>query len=226
MRRAVTLGVALLMMLTAAPAGAEVTQQQLRDARATMNAKAAALGDQVAELDAILAQQAAFESRIARLKGQILDRNRQIALLALAAREQARAMYVGTGVAPGEIAATPESILGLDAKNAYLDVVVNTHTDAANRLALLQVDEGALQDELGVLLVQQVGLVERVSAITAEMQVQLQEANDVYQTLYAQWAREDAALADTRALQEVLHHKGVPATFDYWGHDVEHHWYW
>jgi len=41
-----------------------------------------------------------------------------------------------------------------------------------------------------------------------------------------QGAREDAALADTRALQEVLHHKGVPATFDYWGHDVEHHWYW
>lgn len=193
MRRAVTFSVALLMVLSATPAGAEVTQQELRDARATMNAKAAALGDQVAELDAVLAQQAAFESRIARLQDQILDRNRQIALLALAAREQARAMYVGTGATPGGVAATPETIVGLGTKSAYLDVVVNTHTDAVNRLALLQVDERELQVELGVLLVEHGALVERVATITAEMQVQLEEANTVYQTLYAQWAREEAA---------------------------------
>ena len=30
----------------------------------------------------------------------------------------------------------------------------------------------------------------------------------------------------TRRMQEILHQKGIPATFDYWGHDVEHHWYW
>jgi len=41
-----------------------------------------------------------------------------------------------------------------------------------------------------------------------------------------QGAWEDEALADMRQLQDLLHHKGVPATFDYWGHDVEHHWYW
>jgi esterase/lipase superfamily enzyme len=41
-----------------------------------------------------------------------------------------------------------------------------------------------------------------------------------------QGAWEDEALADMRQLQELLHHKGVPATFDYWGRDVEHHWYW
>ena len=41
-----------------------------------------------------------------------------------------------------------------------------------------------------------------------------------------QGAWEDEALADTRAMQSILHAKGVPATFDYWGNDVEHHWYW
>ncbi|HSH22076.1 MAG TPA: alpha/beta hydrolase-fold protein [Candidatus Caenarcaniphilales bacterium] len=41
-----------------------------------------------------------------------------------------------------------------------------------------------------------------------------------------QGAWEDEALADTRKLQELLQQKNVPATFDYWGHDVEHHWYW
>jgi esterase/lipase superfamily enzyme len=41
-----------------------------------------------------------------------------------------------------------------------------------------------------------------------------------------QGAWENQAIDDTRAMQEILHGKGIPATFDYWGHDVEHHWHW
>ena len=41
-----------------------------------------------------------------------------------------------------------------------------------------------------------------------------------------QGAFEDDSVRDHRAIQEILWQKGVPATFDYWGHDVEHHWYW
>lgn len=41
-----------------------------------------------------------------------------------------------------------------------------------------------------------------------------------------QGAWEDEALRDTRQMQRVLEAKGIAATFDYWGHDVEHHWYW
>ena len=33
-------------------------------------------------------------------------------------------------------------------------------------------------------------------------------------------------IADTRAMQELLHQKGIWATFDYWGNDVEHPWFW
>lgn len=41
-----------------------------------------------------------------------------------------------------------------------------------------------------------------------------------------QGAWEDEALRDTHQMQEILHAKDIPATFDYWGHEVEHHWYW
>jgi esterase/lipase superfamily enzyme len=41
-----------------------------------------------------------------------------------------------------------------------------------------------------------------------------------------QGAWEDDMVADTRALEGVLAAKGVPATFDYWGHDVNHDWPW
>ena len=41
-----------------------------------------------------------------------------------------------------------------------------------------------------------------------------------------QGAYEEEALTDTRAVQAVLESKDVPAVFDYWGHDVDHHWSW
>jgi esterase/lipase superfamily enzyme len=41
-----------------------------------------------------------------------------------------------------------------------------------------------------------------------------------------QGAWENEALHDTREMQRIIESKSVPATFDYWGHDVEHHWYW
>lgn len=37
---------------------------------------------------------------------------------------------------------------------------------------------------------------------------------------------EEPCLADTRELQQVLEGKGLPAWFDYWGHDVDHDWIW
>jgi len=41
-----------------------------------------------------------------------------------------------------------------------------------------------------------------------------------------QGAWEDECLVDTRQMQQVLAAKGIPAWFDYWGHDVDHDWPW
>lgn len=37
---------------------------------------------------------------------------------------------------------------------------------------------------------------------------------------------EEECLADTREMQRVLEAKRIPATFDYWGYDVDHDWPW
>jgi len=37
---------------------------------------------------------------------------------------------------------------------------------------------------------------------------------------------EDDMLADTHALEKLLAEKEIPAFVDYWGHDVNHDWYW
>jgi esterase/lipase superfamily enzyme len=41
-----------------------------------------------------------------------------------------------------------------------------------------------------------------------------------------QGAWEEEMIADTRAMEEVLRAKGIPAIVDYWGHDVNHDWPW
>ena len=41
-----------------------------------------------------------------------------------------------------------------------------------------------------------------------------------------QGAWEEDALADTRHLDTLCRNKGIPAWFDYWGHDVNHDWPW
>ena len=41
-----------------------------------------------------------------------------------------------------------------------------------------------------------------------------------------QGAWEEELLAGTRDLDTVLCEKGIPAWFDYWGHDVSHDWCW
>jgi esterase/lipase superfamily enzyme len=41
-----------------------------------------------------------------------------------------------------------------------------------------------------------------------------------------QGAWEEPMIEDARKLQAILESKGVPAWFDYWGHDVNHDWPW
>ncbi|MCB9639365.1 MAG: esterase family protein [Myxococcales bacterium] len=39
-------------------------------------------------------------------------------------------------------------------------------------------------------------------------------------------AWEERMIRDTRIMQSILQQKHIPAIIDYWGHDVEHHWFW
>lgn len=54
---------------------------------------------------------------------------------------------------------------------------------------------------------------------------------DMYQhrkiyIIVGQGAWEEQLLAGTRRLEAVLQQKGIPARFEYWGHDVNHDWPW
>ena len=201
MRRAGALIIAILIVGSAAPAEAEVTRAELREARDEVNQLSAALESELADLDAIIAEQDNTQGRIAAIEEAIADREREIAFSALAAREQARAMYVSAGSTALQAVVSPEGITRLGTKNAYLDAVVDVDKDAVNQLVFLQQDFAALQSELTILLGNQQELAEQVEAITAELMVELDEVNSEYQALYSQWQREEAERQRRRAEQ-------------------------
>ena len=200
LRDLIVLVIAWLLVVPAPIAKAEVTQEQLLEARAEMNARAAELDTQLDELEEILLVQTGYETRIAQLQDQISARDREIALSALAAREQARAMYVNAGSAGSLQSAGFEETTEFGTKNAYLGIVVNSNTDAANRLSFLRQDLSLLQDQLKGLVAQQKDLADQASVLSDEMLEALSSADAEYQALYSQWREEEAERERQRRL--------------------------
>lgn len=186
--------VGLLLVVTAGPVGAEVTRSELEEARNKVNEQSATLEDELARLDAILSQQADYETRIGRIQKEMDDRDRQIVLAGFAARDRAREMYMSAGVdgAAGS-AVSPEGVARHETKTAYLDVVVDTDNNAVNELIFLQEDRASLASQFEILISQQEDLAAEAAEIAERLTTQLEQFNEEYQGLYSQWQIEEAA---------------------------------
>ncbi|MEX2418932.1 MAG: hypothetical protein WD652_01000, partial [Acidimicrobiia bacterium] len=138
MRRVLTVLVAVFLVVTAGPVGAEVTRSELEEARTKVNEQSSALEDELERLDAILSQQADYEARIGRIQKEMADRDRQIVIAGFAARDRAREMYISAGGGATGSTVSPEGVARNETKTAYLDVVVDTDNNAVNELLFLQ----------------------------------------------------------------------------------------
>lgn len=192
MRRLAVTIIFLLVMVLALPAGADVTRAELDAARAEINAISADLEDEMTELDAAISQQFVYEDQIARIREDIINRDREIALAAMKARDQARSMYVSAGGEAAQVAVSAEAITRLGTKTAYLDAVVDLDLDVANQLEFLQSDRANLQQQIEKLIAQQEDVAAEIDARASEILGELTAANDRYQALYGQWQEEEA----------------------------------
>jgi murein DD-endopeptidase MepM/ murein hydrolase activator NlpD len=174
-------------------ASAEVTRAQLDEARGLVNAKQGEVDERLVQLDFIASQQDHTLARIERIEADIADRDREIALAALAAKERALDMYLNFGSGTSATSAmSPESIGILGARSAYLDALVDEDLDAVNVLVSLQEDRSRLTGELEQLLVEQA---EQAAEIQLQMNALLEELDEIntdYRALAEQWEREEA----------------------------------
>lgn len=193
-RFAIVVAVLAVVSGNAIAASAEVTRAQLDEARGRVNAKQSEVDGRLAELDFIALQQENTLARISRIEADIADRDREIALAELAAKERALDMYVNFGSsASAATAVSPESIGSIGARGAYLDALVDQDLDAVNLLVSLQEDRSRLTGELEQLLVEQA---EQAAEVQVQMNALLEELeviNSEYRALAEQWEREEAA---------------------------------
>lgn len=198
----------VLIVMPLGGVSAEVTRAQLDEARTAVNEKQAEVDRELAALDAIVAQEGRTLARIEAINADIIDRDRQIGLSEVAAKERAYALYVNFGSAddvPGVI--SPESIGSVGAKTAYVEALVDQDRDAVNDLIVLQEDRGRLNEELDVLLAELVVMEEEIQEIMEGLLGELEVINADYRTLADQWEREERA-RQVRAAQEAARQTG------------------
>jgi peptidoglycan LD-endopeptidase LytH len=207
LRRLVVLVAAVLPAIPMMSASAEVTRQQLADARAEVSAKTAAFESQLAVLDAILIEEARTHQRIARIEAEITNRDRQIALASFAAKERAWALYVTAGAGTIHATVSPESIATMGARTAYLDALVDQELDAVNELMFLQEDRASLAAQLEQLSEELEAMAAEAQEITEAVLAELEEVSADYRALFAQWEREERARQE-RAAREAARRTG------------------
>jgi murein DD-endopeptidase MepM/ murein hydrolase activator NlpD len=192
-RKLAALLLVILFLIPASVAGATVTRAQLAQKQAEVQAKSAELEGRLGDLEAAMYQEWLTQSRIDEIQGQIADRQRQMAIADLAARQQAVQLYMNFG------GNSDASVLGADAvsqagtREAYTRTLVATGQDAVNQLAYLQQDSLRLQDQLQALLVEQAPQKAEMQAEVDQLMGELDQANQEYQALYDQWWREEQA---------------------------------
>jgi murein DD-endopeptidase MepM/ murein hydrolase activator NlpD len=183
--------VAVFVLIPVA-ASAEVTQGDLQRAWDEVTAISADLEDELAALDAVQIRQWQFEDRVAALQRDIEERDRQIALTEVAARERAVALYVNYGTRNGPAAISVEDVTESSTRDAYLDALVDEDRDVVVELEFLQQDREQLIAELEAVALQQEDVRVEVELLAEQINRRLAEANDEYQALWEQWQREEA----------------------------------
>ena len=190
-RSAVVLLGVLIVASAPAPAGAEVTQEQLAEAEAKVREVSRDLECQLAEVDVALARQTEIENRIAALQEEIADRQRQMVVAEFAAREQAVALYTTAGTSQAQTVVDFEAMTDEDTRDAYRDALVLGERDDVNQLAFLQQDQARLEVELREVLAAQEDEREQFRLMAADLVDELEEADAEYRALYDQWWEEE-----------------------------------
>ncbi len=181
-----------LIVLIPATASAEVTLEDLRLARAEVSRISAELEDELAALEAVQVMQWEYEERVAALQRDMEERERQIALTELAARERAVALYVNYGSRNAPAVISVDNLTDASTREAYLNALVDEDRDVVTELELLQQDRSQLQDQLAEIAVKQDDVMAQVEVLAEQVNARLAEASEEYQALEEQWQIEEA----------------------------------
>lgn len=180
----------LAVAVLAVPAQADVTAAQVEEARQRLREVSARLAGEVTRYEAALLEESQLRERVERVRLDLTNRERELALARTAARARVAELYMaaGSGNDAGFLSGDAEG----PARLAYLDSVALTDREMVNRLEQARRDYATQQ----VLLLETLDRQEQVSAeleeLVGSIYSELEEANAEYQAVKQQWDRQEA----------------------------------
>ncbi len=192
MRRAVTAALTILLLWAAAPAGAQVTQDDIAAARERLREVAAALEDEAARFEEAVQVETELRDTLDRLIVDLAVREQELAEARVAARDTIAELYM-TGTDPADLlsAFDAESFNELPMRVGYLESVAEADRTVINRLIAVRASFMEQQAELETALETQEEARAEIEALAASIDEELQAANAEYQALVAQWERQE-----------------------------------
>ncbi len=192
MRRAAIAALTVLLLLVAAPAGAQVTQDDIARAREQLREVASDLEDEAARFEEAVQAETKLRDTLDRLVVDLAVREQELAEARVAARGTIAELYM-TGTDPADLlsAFDAESFNELPMRVGYLESVAEADRTVINRLIAVRASFMEQQAELEEALATQEEARAEIEAIAASISVELEAANAEYQALVAQWERQE-----------------------------------
>ena len=179
--------------LTAAPALGEVTPEELEAAKGELLEVRERVQVLAAAYERALAETERLESAIANAERQQIDLTVELADTAAVASERAVDMYI-EGLSDNlPLFVSSGSLADVGTGLVYLRDVGDSDQILLNELAILQRDLDRVTEALAAASAEQVVAVAEMEATAIELNAVLEEAQAEYNTVYAQWQKEEAA---------------------------------
>lgn len=200
MRVSIAVVVFTVVSVITTSALADVTIQDVEEARRRLRQVAAELEDEVAAYDAAVAEQVRLEERLERLILDLSARERELTLARRQARERAAAMYMAAGAGRSGALVGIDDFGAFPTRFVYLESVTQTDTDVVNRLEVARREFEQLNALVDEAIVHQESVITRQEEAVAVIYGRLEEANAQYQAVKTEWDRQE----EERRLREWL----------------------
>ena len=189
------LAVAVTTALVAVAVGtavAQVTAEEVEQARLELRAIAEELEGEVAAYDAAVVDHVGLQDRLSRLVVDLTARERELVSARLEARERAAAMYMTAGAAHDTIVGV-DDVSRVPARLVYLDSVTETDRDVVNRLEAARRDYERQRRLVDELLTEQDDVLAEQEVLLTTIYGRLDAANEAYQSVRSEWEAQEAA---------------------------------
>ncbi|MCB2224194.1 MAG: peptidoglycan DD-metalloendopeptidase family protein [Actinobacteria bacterium] len=181
------------MLFVALPAAAEVTAQEVEEARARLREVNDQLSTQVEAYDAAVVREVELRDRLDQIVVDLGTRERELALARREAKSRVADMYMSAGSQEQDLGVlAADRFSQAPARKAYLESVAQTDREVVVQLDAARLGYERQQALLEETVAEQEGLRAEMETLLGDIYLELEQANAEYQEVKQAWDEQEA----------------------------------